>query len=359
MLKKIGLQQIWHHIEDKLNPSRSQMIRQVMDIYTNEEIVKIDLVDTSKAITSKQTDIFGLQIKGRNPERELAFIHEKNSIYVNIGNIKWPFEKIGIDNTNPRKHVKLEIKFFEADPDIEKHIRGYTANFGISLPIRPEFSITVPRGMKMEKSWIPSFLQCKILGEKKIRGLLKLELNIKLKCKSNENKYTFLPKIMKIKIVEPVSTRFDGKNVYTYRIEDKSYKRIYNIPETCELFETVFNGSYHVSYSMIFWGLPAFGVILIIYSIAQFILFLDGQKTPDLPFLIALFSFSFIILELNKQNYEYPLQKLIYISIGISTLVIGLVLFFFIIDSIFGFNSTLHINQTLNMTYHYLNLKNI
>ena len=142
-----------------------------------------------------------------------------------------------------------------------------------------------------------------------------------------------------------------GKNVYTYRIEDKCYERIYNISESCELIETVFNGSYNVSYSMIFWGLPAFGAILIIYSIVQFILFLNGQKTPELPFLLALFSFSFIILELNKQNYEYPLQKLIYFSIGISTVIIGLVLFFFILDSFFGFNSTSHINQTFNATY--------
>ena len=211
MLKKIGLQQIWHHFEDKLNPSRSQMIRQVMDFYTNEEFVKIDLVDTSKAISTQNTDIFGLQIKSRNPVRELPFIHEENSIYVNIGKFKWPKERFVINNYKRRKHVKLEIKFFEANPDIEKHLRGYIANFGISLPIRPEFSITVPRGMKMKENWIPIFLLNIFKREVNIQGQLELELNRKLKCLSSNNKNTFIPQILKIKIVEPVSTRVDGK----------------------------------------------------------------------------------------------------------------------------------------------------
>lgn len=99
MKEKIEIEQTWWELEDKLKPKPLRNIKQFMDIYTTDNILKIDL---------REEKTLNLKIWGRYPKKELAFI-EDGPIFVNLGDLnEWPDE---IKNESKRKQVGLKIGY--------------------------------------------------------------------------------------------------------------------------------------------------------------------------------------------------------------------------------------------------------
>ncbi|WJI10467.1 hypothetical protein FGU46_10385 [Methanobacterium sp. CWC-01] len=313
------IEQVWHHIEDQLKPSNCQIVRQVMDIYTDKYYLGIDFytnIDEDKQEHERnEGDIFGLQVKGRNLNRYLAFINQEEKLYVNLGNLDdWPTQ-IPINGPfNLQKHVRLEIKYGESNPNFKFKFNGYIGYFKINWPIRPEFSITVPLGMRMSDKGKNFHLDFYRIYSSNLRE-----------------------KWEKLRIEDPDIVRKNGKNVYTFAINEEDYREI--ILETPNTVEMLFKGSYHVSHDKKYWGLPAFGLVLVIFSLVELYksifefkidlitgLYVQSFTTPDLGILIALFSFSFLIISLHKENYEIPFVNFVNFSILFTWLIIGTIL---------------------------------
>jgi len=290
--KKLHIEQTWHHIEDQLRPSPSRIVRQVMDIYTYDKYLEIDF---------EGEEFYGLQINGRNPRQELAFIHQNDKLFVNLGDLsKWPDEMDIEGNSKNRKHIKLEIEYRES-PEIDLHeYNGYTGFFTINWPIRPEFIITLPLGMNIKDK-----------GHS-------IKLSMIIDCGEAEI-------LEDVALIGPDLTKRDDRHVYSYVINDDDYQKILNTPDSCDI---IISCEYDVENDIKFWALPFFAIILITLSLAEIVKFLTAEKMdiPDLGFLIALFSFSFLILALHKENYEIPLEKLVDSSIILTIILIGLVL---------------------------------
>ncbi len=334
MSGKVDIKQVWHHLEDNLSPSETQKIRQVMDISTTRSFIELDfkkydtLIDRTslinKLVENLQEDsdpaatyddfkgdpeqIFGLKIRGRNQNQELAFIHDEEKLHINIDGYNWPRE-IKDNVTGTKKHVKLEIEYFESFPQFDKSWRGYKAHFYIWWPIRPEFTITLPLGMYMsEKSKLKLF--CFRISKSKISTNYSVWENIKFKG--------------------PNVTKKENHNVYSYVIEDEDYKNIY--PDGEEIPFIVFRGSYETKHNATYWALFLFSPVLVVLSIAEIIstLFQPKITLPDLPFLVILASFSFSCFELVRLNYIIPLRKLIWGSIAFSVVTTLLILIVYI-----------------------------
>lgn len=329
--EKLEVKQVWHHIEDNLRPSKTQMIRQVMDLVTSEPVIELDFRnyenDESKLLEKliklaaskkpenahehfkgKSNQIFGLNIQGRNKNQELAFIHDEDELSINIDGYDWPKE-IGGDK---KQHIKLEIKYFESCPQFTKIYTGYKSYFMIWWPIKPEFTITLPLGMRMADKKQNLSMFCYRIGKK-----------------DDELNHALFPEI---KLKGPDVTKNEGRNVYTYVIKDKDYKNIY--PTDMEIPFIVFRGSYETKYSPTFWGLFFFSIALFIFSIAEMIstLFLNNILLPDIPFLVILGSFSFFSFELKRLNYIIPLSSVIWASIIFSVTMLVLITSIFIIN---------------------------
>lgn len=138
----IHIEQVWHHIEDQLRPSFSRKVRQVMDVYTCNKHLAIDL---------DEDGLSNLQIVRRDLSQDLPFIYTNKKLYVNLGDpANWPNE-MSIDNkSGNRKHIKIELKYRESPALNKNFVNGYTSDFTIKWPIRPEFYITVPLGMEID-----------------------------------------------------------------------------------------------------------------------------------------------------------------------------------------------------------------
>lgn len=343
MAKKIEIKQVWHHIEDNLSPSKTQKIRQVMDLITDEPFIELDFKNYHSKMDKESLkqlfnsiltnldpkdfhdlfkgvsdQIFGLQIIGRNKSQELAFIHDKEMLYINIGD-GWPKEMDFSGFKGIKNHIKLEIDYLESYPHFEHSWKGYKSRFMIWWPIRPEFTITLPLGMYMSSKADNLTLFCyrvAMLPDGEITH--SIWENIRLK--------------------EPDVTKNGERNVYTYVIKDEDFKNIY--PDDAEIPFIVFRGSYQTRHAAIHWGIFLFSFILFVFSIAeiQSTLLVLNIELPDIPFLVILGSYSFFCFELMRLNYILPMRTVIWGSIIFSLSSIGL------ISSVYVLNNFLHFN---------------
>lgn len=304
------IEQTWWHIEDQLNPSKLRIIRQVMDVYTNKDYLKIELSE------NHEDRIFGLQVNARNRNLELAFIVKDNYLFINLGgNELWPKE-ISTNNSQSakRKHVKFELKYIERykeedDGLIRVKWNGYKGYLLINSYIRPEFIISVPMGMKI-----------------KDKGK---DLDIIIyQMTDSEKVYA-----TKLKLIDPMITDKNGKNTYTYAIDDnKDQDLILKAPIDWQM---AVSGKYNVIHDFKFWAVPGFGAILMYLSFVEFlrIIFNNGNivlGTPEISIVISLFSFSAIVLTLYKEKYEIPVHRFVNFSVIFTTAILIILLFIYL-----------------------------
>lgn len=292
------IEQTWWQLEDRLKPEPLRNVKQFMDIYTKNRVLKIDL---------KEEKTLNLRIWGRNPKKELTFI-EDGLIYVNLGDLnEWPDE---IKNDGKRKHVGLKIKYDQFIPGFRferfKFWKGYTGSFIINEPIKPKFSITVPKGMVISNKGNDIKLYFYQIGEKQVdRWKLAFEL--------------------------PAINSTKGKESYHYIITEKDYQKIIGTPDDCKMrFRVVYN----VDNSKLFLGIPIFALVLIFLSFFEIHrVFTEYQivhgSALNPTFLIVVLSFLATVFSLYREKYEIPASKFVAISVLITliSIIIGPLLY--------------------------------
>lgn len=283
MNEEIEIEQTWWELEDKLKPEPLRNVKQFMDIYTTNRILRIDL---------REEKTLNLRIWGRYPKKELAFI-EDGLIFANLGDLdEWPDE---IRNEGKRKHVGIKIEYNQFIPRFKfekfKFWKGYTGSFVINEPIKPKFSITIPKGMVIPNKGNEIILYFYQISETQVD---RWELGFE----------------------SPAITSAKGKETYHYIITEKDYKKILDTPENCKMrFKVV----YKVNNAKLFLGIPTFATVLIFLSIFEihrvFTEHQIGHETALNPtFLIVVLSFLAIVFSLYREKYEIPASRFVALS---------------------------------------------
>jgi len=151
------------YIEDQIVPSPARKVRIVMDLLTDEPLIKLPM---EKGLL-EDMEIFGV-----NRDWFIPFLEEDDELIINLGNLdQW----IGIPDERRLKHVKLDVKFILVNPEFElgRFNRGYMGIVEFNEAEEMELHITLPLGMKMSNNGKVS--------------------EIKLSKKNNESKTIFIP----------------------------------------------------------------------------------------------------------------------------------------------------------------------
>jgi hypothetical protein len=282
----IEIIQTWWHIEDQIRPSKARLIRQVMDIYTDESLLTI----------SGNLNILGLKIKARNLNRELAFIEMGGETVINLGNLDdWPpAPEKGL------KHVKLDVVYTIINPNFKNYYLGliYESAFEIDELIQPDFYITVPLGMKIRN-------------------------NGKLVTIFFYHRDGIIIKEKELGFEGPFIDDDNGKERYNYLIKSNDYYTV--LKDIGEEGHIGFQILYESSFDRRLYLIPAMALIFLFYSIWRVSQLISGNGTGDIsiPYLLLLLaSLAGTLLTFSKEGYNLPFNKLTIFSM------IGLILGF-------------------------------
>lgn len=307
----------WWYFEDRISPSKGRVIRQVATIHTKSQIVEEKL----------PLNFVKFSVFGRNIGKELSFIEsdklveDRNLIFINLGKLEDYPDADYPKMTNPEindpeidknfKEVKTEIEYIETKPEFEslnplfsseKGLSGYAGAIEIEGPAQPEFSLTVPRGMKLRKSSV---------------------------------KVYFGENLEELGIEEIYVSKTDFNEVYNILVKgedyDKYHKMLKKLPNPDD---AVLILSYSVANKNRLFTLPFFGVLIFITGFIQIlapfmhyipymsaIFNLDNIMSLmkfDISVVLAQFiiivSFLTLYLSLRRENYEIPFNVFVYIS---------------------------------------------
>lgn len=294
--------------EDRLSPTPGRLIKEIVDLYTNEQIIHIKLKDFVR-LKIKRADLntdlpFIGSSKPSISKEESEFIHFE----VNLGDLNsYPKVDEGL------RHVKLEIEYLNIFPGFWKKTfklgrnqTGYISVTRIDGPSQHEYLLKLPLGMKLDRKDLSPELFF-VLQDKVGR----LELNI-----------NYMEKI-------------DGYEVIHLLIDAAAYEEYYEILRDPEV---VFYLSYSVSnqleYIVLFPILStmmlAFVFILFVPVLRQFlsgdvaVLNLIEFFNILIPQTIVLFPFAYYYIDSSRRNFEIPYSR--YTEIVIMLAVIFLVL---------------------------------
>lgn len=277
MNEKTFLEQTWYHIEDQTKPGFSRKTIQIINACTSKNYLEIDF---------NIRTFFGLKIRDKFTNEESSYRLDGKKLTINLGNMA-NFPK-GLDTFNRKsvnitKNREIKIEIIYNEPlKVEKTLNGYKSYFTTYWAIRPEFIIKVPKGMEINNNGKTIRLGI-IINQKKIMHKL-------------NNVYLLEPDI--------TSDLQDNKLIYTYVINDNNYTKILDSDDNAEM---IFTCEYKVSYDKKFYIIPFFAIIMLLLAISQIAKFTSNNiKLIDLGFLIALFSYSFLIITLHREQYEIP-----------------------------------------------------
>jgi hypothetical protein len=296
--------QAWWHVEDHIDPTDGKQFRQVMDFYTDKNVLLIKL----------NKNFVKLKIRSRYFTKELLFTATENSYFrVNLGDLSdWP-EKTSYPHSSKCYHVKLEVDYTDIEPHIERYpaifvypdifrLLGYESTYLIDGFTEPEFSITLPKGMNLRKTGI------------KLRNR-PYDANIifKKKCKKTQKET-----IMLLNFHPPYIDREDGKKTYNFLITQESHNEILNTDS--DEYDVKFKVGYSTINENKYFTVTIFAFLL------PFIILLDiftnlidfGQPLINLTYVVVLISFSTLYLTLHREGYEIPLNTWIMIAIPLS-----------------------------------------
>ncbi|HTX61254.1 MAG TPA: hypothetical protein VMC48_03020 [Methanobacterium sp.] len=294
--------------EDRLSPTPGRMIKEVIDLYTDEQMVHIKL-----------KDFLRLNIKRSDNNENLPFIGtQKPSISKGESEFIYFAVNLGDLNSYPKvegtlRHVKLEIEYLNIYPGFWKksyklgrNPTGYISTTRIDGPSQHEYLIKLPLGMKLDQKELSPELIYVLPQE---TGRLQLNIN-------------YLEKV-------------DGNEVVHLLINEDDYEEKYEIIRNPEV---IFYLSYSVSnqpeYIILFPVLAtmmlAFVFILFIPVLNQF---LSGNTAPLglieffnilIPQTIVLFPFTYYYIDSSRRNFEIPFS--IYTELVIMLAIIFLVM---------------------------------
>lgn len=298
--------------QDRLNPTPGRTIKEVIDLFTDEQLVHIKLKDflrlsIRRADSHNTLPYIGTSMPS-NSKEESEFIYFE----VNLGDLE-SYPEAG----NGLRHVKLEIEYLNIFPGFWKkslklgrNPTGYISTTRIDGPSQHEYLIKLPLGMKIDKGKLTPELIYVLSNE---TGKLQLNIN-------------YLEKV-------------DGSEVVHLLIDAADYEEKYEVLRNPEV---VFYLSYSVSnqpeYIVLFPVLAtmmlAFVFILFVPVLNQF---LSGNAAPLglieffnilIPQTIVLFPFTYYYIDSSRRNFEVPYSKYteVIIMLAIIFLVMSLLL---------------------------------
>ncbi|EKF86776.1 hypothetical protein [Methanobacterium formicicum] len=264
------------YIEDQIVPSPARRVRIVMDLLTDEPLIKLPM---EKGLL-EDMEIFGV-----NRDWFIPFLEEDDELIINLGNLdQW----IGIRDERGLKHVKLDVKFILVNPEFElgRFNRGYMGIVEFTEAEEMELHITLPLGMKMSNN-----------------GKVN---EIKLSKKTNESKTIFIP-----------SSSILDKNRrrrYDFLIKPDHLKSILNPENPDELIKL----NYSVTNEREYYVITVVGLGLFVFALFRMANMLNGHIEFDIRYLAAAVAFISLYITMLREKYELPFRKvLIYTTIFI------------------------------------------
>lgn len=293
--------------EDRLSPSPGKLIKEVVDLYTDEQIVNIKVKDFLRLTIKRADNKSNLPFIGTSQpspkEEESEFIY----FAVNLGDLEsYPLVDGGM------RHVKLEIEYLNIYPGFYKkpfkpgNPTGYISNTRIDGPSQHEYLIKLPLGMKLDRDELKPELYYVLPDQ---TGML--DLNINYLEKDNG--------------IEVVHLLIDAANY------EKYYQIIRNPKVVFYLSYSVSNQpEYIILFPVLATMMLAFVFILFIPVLNQF---LSGNAAPLglieffnilIPQTIVLFPFTYYYIDSSRRNFEIPYSR--YTELVIMLAIIFLVL---------------------------------
>ena len=307
-------QNCWY-FEDSINPTKGRLVREIMDLYTDQQFIQIHLKNFLK-----------LNIKRRDLNTRLFFMasvpdkphkHDYVIFNVNLGDLK-SYPKSIDYSENHLRHVKLEIEYLDPKPGFEKkhytfgqNPTGYTSTSRVDGPNQHEYSITLPKGMKLDKNHNNPTLYYDVHGD-----VGELLLNIQYVEKNNGNQINHL------------------------LIDEDDYEKNYNIIRNPDVeFFLHYSVSNKLKYIVFF---PIFAIFMLIFVLILFLpllkQFLGGSLPLNftlvdffnilIPQTIVLFPYTYYYVDSRRRNFEIPYNKVTEYSIlaALSILLVNIIL---------------------------------
>ena len=257
------------YIEDQVVPSPARRVRMVLDLLTDDPIIKFPM---EKGL------IEDMEIFGVNRDWFIPFLEENNELIINLGNLdQW----IGTPDEQGLKHVKLDVKFVLVNPEFKlgRFNRGYEGIVELTEAEEMELHITLPLGMKMSHK--------KNVSE------------IKLSNKNNELKSISIPATS---ILDK-----DRRRRYDFLVSSDHLKSILN-PENPD--ETI-KLNYNVTNEKEYYVITVIGLGLFAFALFRMFDMLDGQIEFDIRYLAAAVAFISLYITILREKYELPFRKLL------------------------------------------------
>jgi hypothetical protein len=282
--------------EDRVSPTKGRLIMEVMDLYTDQQFIDIHLKNFLK-----------LNIKRRDLNTNLPFIASPLSnsgessfvvLTVNLGELN-SYPK-AMDPDNDLRHVKLELEYLNIEAGFEKkqfqkpwiNPTGYTSTTRIDGPTQHEYSIILPKGMKLDKTNSSPKLYYELPND-----IGELQLNIKYEEK------------------------IEGNEIYHLLINEKDYDNKFEVLKNPEVtFHLTYSASNKSIYIIFF---PVFSVMMLTFVSTLFIPVLIQFLTTGvvltlnlieffsilIPQTIVLFPFTYYYLDSRRRDFEVPFNR--------------------------------------------------
>jgi hypothetical protein len=257
------------YIEDQIVPSPARHVRMVLDVLTDENIIRFPM---EKEIV-EDMEIFGV-----NRDWDIPFLEEKNHLIINLGDLnQW----IGTADERGLKHVKLDIKFVLVNPEfkLKRFNRGYLGKVEITEAEEMELHITLPLGMKMPHK----------------RGVDEIKLSIE----DDEKRSISIP-------VSSVLDK-DRRRRYDFLVNNEHLKTILSPENPHEMVDL----EYRVINEKEYYVLTVIGIGLFIFAVFRFIILISGNAEFDIRYLAAVVAFISLYITMLREKYEIPLRKIL------------------------------------------------
>jgi len=277
MEKNTIIMQKWFHLYEELHDRKlNRGIKEVMDIYTVEDYICHDLSNIN--FTNFQATDYRNNIK-------LPFIHSDKKIRVSIDSDNWikvPLKKCEniLEEYHGYNHAKISI-CYNTKPHFKKNHKlstGYNTYFVTEYLPHPEFHINLQKGMKLNKNSIDFIFCLKNHNiEVKVRFNLKNNL-IGVEKEINKDKYILS---LNSQLFNKINTKKEFKELVLY---------------------------YEVENQSKFLLMPFFMIFTWFLSVMEVV-------TPQLlgfPYIMIITAL-IVYLNLVRENYEIPYNKLVII----------------------------------------------
>ncbi|WP_321422892.1 hypothetical protein [uncultured Methanobacterium sp.] len=262
------------YIEDQIVPSTARRVRIVMDLLTDEPLIKLPM---EKGL------IEDMEIFGVNRDWFIPFLEEDDELIINLGNLdQW----IGIPDDRGLKHIKLDVKFVLVNPEFKlgRFNRGYEGIVKFTESEEMELHIKLPLGMKMFKNGKVS--------------------EIKLSKDNNESK--------SISITTSNILDKDRRRRYDFLIKSDHLKSILNSDNPEELIKL----NYSVINEREYYVITVIGLGLFVFALFRMVNMLNGHIEFDIRYLAAAVAFISLYITILREKYELPFRKvLVYTTI--------------------------------------------